>query len=370
MIGNIKRNILIVCPANFASGGPLLLHQLAQKLIQKGVDAQMFYLDAKENTSPVHEFYNGMNIPFTTKADDNSNNIFIIPETLTSLLFEYPNSGKVIWWLSVDNFLNKVKAENQNPINLIIQTERYSLNLFNKIKFNLFLTFLFLKSFKKKYKNRLLLFKRLPELSRKIKTGEFAMPYHWVQSHYAKNYLERIGINNSVFLSDYLDPVFIREAKKISFKNEFKKDIIVYNPKKGFEITQKLIAKSENIKWVAIENMTPEQVKNLLVESKLYIDFGNHPGKDRIPREAAICGCIVITNKDGSASFYKDVPIPDQYKIEHSPQTESKTIDFFSLCFTEYEQRIIDFDSYRKSIEKEEQVFSEDLANVIRLNLS
>ena len=29
------------------------------------------------------------------------------------------------------------------------------------------------------------------------------------------------------------------------------------------------------------ENLTTKQVKELLLKSKVYIDFGNHPGKDR-----------------------------------------------------------------------------------------
>ena len=49
--------------------------------------------------------------------------------------------------------------------------------------------------------------------------------------------------------------------------------------------------------------MTPEQVVDLMSESKVYIDFGNHPGKDRIPREAVINGCCVITGVRGSARF-------------------------------------------------------------------
>lgn len=53
-------------------------------------------------------------------------------------------------------------------------------------------------------------------------------------------------------------------------------------------------------------------------KSKVYIDFGNHPGKDRIPREAAISGCIVITGKRGAAAFAEDVCIPETYKFDES----------------------------------------------------
>lgn len=75
--------------------------------------------------------------------------------------------------------------------------------------------------------------------------------------------------------------------------------------KKGIKFTKKLIDKSIGIKWIPIENMTTQQVKSLLGNSKVYVDFGNHPGKDRFPREAAIMGCCVITGKRGVQSFIK-----------------------------------------------------------------
>jgi len=62
--------------------------------------------------------------------------------------------------------------------------------------------------------------------------------------------------------------------------------------------------------------MPREEVIKLLQKAKVYIDFDYHPRKDRLPREAAILGCCVITRKRGSAKFFEDVPIPDEYKFE------------------------------------------------------
>ena len=68
-----------------------------------------------------------------------------------------------------------------------------------------------------------------------------------------------------------------------------------------------------------------EQLATKFLESKLYIDFGHHPGKDRLPREAGIHGCCVITGLYGSASNAFDVNIPPAYKID------SRLPDFFTL---------------------------------------
>ena len=53
----------------------------------------------------------------------------------------------------------------------------------------------------------------------------------------------------------------------------------------------------------------------LLKRSKVYIDFGPHPGMDRLPREAALAGCVVLTNREGAANFEEDVPLPSEFKF-------------------------------------------------------
>ena len=50
----------------------------------------------------------------------------------------------------------------------------------------------------------------------------------------------------------------------------------------------------------------------------IYIDFGEHPGKDRIPREAALRNLIVITNRNGAAVNNIDVPIDNMFKIDNN----------------------------------------------------
>ena len=47
------------------------------------------------------------------------------------------------------------------------------------------------------------------------------------------------------------------------------------------------------------------QIIQILSRSKIYIDFGFHPGVDHLPREAAILKNCIITNKEGSAIIMK-----------------------------------------------------------------
>jgi hypothetical protein len=89
-----------------------------------------------------------------------------------------------------------------------------------------------------------------------------------------------------------------------------------------------------------------------LKRAKVYIDFGNHPGMDRLPREAAMAGCIVITNKEGAAYYDEDVPIPSQYKIETFDVEKIHAL--LKKSIENYEERVHDFDAYREWISQQE----------------
>jgi len=317
--------LYLVAPANFASGGPFVMHQLAFKLICMGFKAKMVYIGQQASVDPVHDFYKRFRIPYANRIIDTSENIAIFPEVYTGMIYQYENIHKVIWWLSVDFFLASTTPK---PFSLK--------------------RFLGLKPTERQYD-----FKPVPLL------------HHWVQSHYARHFLESKNVTDIHHLSDYLDAIFIDRLKKKSFSNQNKGNRIVYNPKKGFDVTLELIRKTPHLEWVPIENITPSQVRQLFLSAKVYIDFGNHPGKDRIPREAAMCGCIIVTNRKGSANFAADIPIPDKFKIDYSPGEERDIIGLLEHCFTAYEEEIRHFDNYRKKIEQEETVFNNDLAKIM-----
>jgi hypothetical protein len=65
--------IFIACPANFATGGPELLHQLTYHLRKDlSIDAYMYYYNFDENKfkNPVHREYEKYNNPFVTKLNE------------------------------------------------------------------------------------------------------------------------------------------------------------------------------------------------------------------------------------------------------------------------------------------------------------
>ena len=64
----------------------------------------------------------------------------------------------------------------------------------------------------------------------------------------------------------------------------------------------------------ALAKMSSNQIKNYYSTSKIFMDLGIHPGRERMPREAAVMGCILIVAKGSLNNF--DVPINDLYKID------------------------------------------------------
>lgn len=328
-----KIKIYIACPANTATGGPELLHQLVHELVNLGFDAYMYYYRRTENINPIHEAYLSYNNKYINDIADIQKNILIVPETNTELLYQYNEIQKVIWWLSVDNHFSFLNSNNK--IKKIVKNILYNLNIYPK--------------------------QTLYRFNKKEKI------IHFVQSEYAKQMLKNKGIENSFFLGDYLNKLFIEQQMKNI--NPKKEDIVIYNPKKGIKFTKAIMQKAKNIKFVPIENMTRDEVANLLSVAKVYIDFGNHPGKDRIPREAAISGCCVITGKDGSAKFYEDVPIESEFKFDTQEKNILLILEKIYSCFNKYDEEVVKQATYREMIKIEQSKFIDDIKNIFLLKI-
>ncbi len=79
-----------------------------------------------------------------------------------------------------------------------------------------------------------------------------------------------------------------------------------------------------------------------------YIDFGPHPGMDRLPREAALAGCVVITNREGAANFDNDVGLPPEFKFAHFDV--DKIYSLIKDCCTKHDEYAKKLDKYKSWI--------------------
>lgn len=320
--------IYVLCPAYVKTGGPELLHQLVNKLHNRNIDAYIVYMGIeKDNPNYIADDFKSYNVKyiFEEQIEDKMENILIIPETLMKKVNDFKKIRKVIWWLSVDNYKKN---------------------------------FMFIPALKLcglKYAVKLLINGTIIFHKKDYKKAE----YNLCQSYYAIDYLKQRNVPNIIYLSDYINKAFMDENKEIR-----KLDNVLYNPKKGYKFTKKIIQKSPNLNWIPIKGLTMKQVKNLLLESKVYIDFGNHPGKDRFPREAAMCNCCVITGKRGAAKYYEDVGISDEFKFDDINRNILKIVKKINECIDNYDFQSKKFLEYRKYIKSEEEKFEKDIDKI------
>ena len=332
----------IKSPANVITGGVELLHQLVYKLNKnKNIKAIIYYdiLSLKTALHPTPELYMKYTKgEFVIEVIDDLNNVIVLPEIYSKDILSYKNIKIVFWWLSVDNFFKSIGVK-QN------YKEYKKGKKYNMYKFIYYIGFDPI-SFYKPF--RTILFSNKVFL-------------HVYQSKYAHLFLIKNRIKNILPLSDYLNNTYLENRTNI--KN--RENVILYNPKKGIEITSKLINYMNDYNWIPLEKFSPLEMKNIMLKSKVYVDFGNHPGKDRIPREAAICGCVVITNKFGAAQNNFDIPINEEFKFKNPLEEKERFKYLINNIFKDFEMYFQRFNFYRDKIKNEEKLFEKELKNFI-----
>lgn len=335
MIEDIKNNrlsggiIYIVCPSSYKSGGPELLHQFCVELNECGFRAKIAYYP-RVNTHPVIEEFKRYHAPFCyyDEIEENGINIVVLPEVYLKKHFFNTKNKIVIWWLSVDNYYRNISFAHAKLFKDNIRTSLS--NIKNWV--------ISRKSFLK------------PKELKKVKI-------HFVQSKYAFDFLIKKRITPTPFyLTDYINDDYINNQTECK-----KENIVIYNPLKGFKYTSYLIKKNPEITFVPIINLSNIEVIKLMDRAKVYIDFGNHPGKDRLPREAAIRMCCVVVGKQGSAKNSLDIPIQSKYKFSFKKSNSKKVIKMICSIFKNYQLYIKDFSFYRSKILQEKEFFKEQV---------
>lgn len=319
--------VYITSISHAVSGGPELLHQLCSELLRRGIRACLWYYDGAPDPDPAA--YRKYHVPFTRTCPDRPENILIFPETLTDAYGQFHHIRKILWWMSVDNYLRHLKFLLENYFNIFLE--------------------------------------------RPFRTATYcffpdAQMEHWVQSEYARQYLKKNGVPDAQVhaVGDYLQTGTHLGLSGGGTRNS-RQDIIAYNPRKGFDFTKQLMAAAPDLAWTPIEHMTAEEVHELLCRAKCYIDFGNHPGQDRIPREAAAAGCCVITGRRGAAANDIDIPIPASYKFEDDPKSIPAILACLRSCLDDYDGHIGDFAAYREMIAGQKEKFRHDVAAALPL---
>ena len=180
--------------------------------------------------------------------------------------------------------------------------------------------------------------------------GEFNLSdpalIHLFQSWTLKKYvLERAPAPVDFFdLDDYIsvDPTVTPGRKS---------DIVAFNPAK--DKTTGDLCKQAGISCVPLSYFNHHDLLSVLGTCKVYVDFGTHIGRDRIPREAALMGCVVITNKVGTAANYEDVAVTT--RLDESP------LELIKAAFENYETMVASQEGYVQAIRGQKAKFAEQI---------
>lgn len=335
---NIEKDTIfyVVCPANWATGGPEDLHQLCAELRDNGYRAFMHYLDhnKKKFSSPLHKEYEFFDLPYLDKIENQSKNVVIFPETYCIKLWDkkYKKTQKVVWWLSVTNFF--------------LTLERRQDYLARKNK----------NFIKRLYKNQ-----TIPSVEN-VKTID---ALHLAHSYFSLDFLRQNNFKILGQIQDYMDDMFYTNEDLIAKK----KDIVIYNGVKNGEFLEKIKSRSQDLEWLEMKNMTLAEIADCMIKAKVYVDFGYHPGKEKMPREACLLDCCMIIGKEGSAKYKEDMPIKDEYHFEKEEKNIPQIIDKIRDCLVNYDRKILDFSDYKNVLLKEKETFSADVKHVIFSNL-
>lgn len=328
---NQNTKIYIIAPTDYFNGGAELLHQLCDVMRRNHLNAYMCYYNK------TRDCYEKVNLPQhlegyvlkTVRAiEDSAENLLIVPEKCTQPLRKYYEIQKCLWWLGVNNYFWYSEIYGYYSMAVFVY---HWLNYFRG--------------------------KCTPMFFGEIKKMNIQ---HLSQCWYGVAFLQKKGIHNVAYLSDYINGV--HEDYRPTGMD--RKDIILYNPKRNPKYIRAIKRRDKELHFVPVKNMTSQQVAEIMKQAKLYVDFGSHPGKDRMPREAVLHGCCILTSTMGSADFWDDVPIDSEFKFVRSRNSIDCVIEKIHDILENYSNYTYRFDGYRKYVCSEKDKFEQDVLKI------
>lgn len=325
-------HIFVLYPRGVRTGGPEALHQLVDMLRNLGQSAFLVPCSGVDRERVAE--YSCYDAPEALRVIDAPENAVVAPETHAHELKRYQQASKFCWWLSIDN---SPLFESETILKRIAPD--HPRNILRIVKHSTFSTLRFA-----------------------LQLGSRNDWQHLAQSSYAWSFISsRIDTNPSL-LSDYTQTTeFARASSQISYRGR----TVAYNPAKGRELLEKVIAASpKDIEWRPIQGYSRGEVIDLLQETSLYLDLGHHPGKDRMPREAALAGAVTIVLRRGAGAYYHDVPIPWEHKISIGNNSVNHAVQCIGRVFENVPEAATKQQAYVQKILSERIQFEAEVRDV------
>lgn len=132
------------------------------------------------------------------------------------------------------------------------------------------------------------------------------------QSYYGQGFIKSQLGRDSFKITDYPRPM-----PSVSHLAK-QRNVVAFNGAKGKWKLQELQPLLPDVEFRAIEGMNYEQVCEALAQASLYVELGHLPGRDRLPREAALAGTPTVMLARGAGFCWKDFPIGEKYRIPYT----------------------------------------------------
>lgn len=309
-------------------GGPEVLCLLCHALRSNGIDAKMFNLAYGINCVPA-EFLNNYNLWVATASNEevlNANDaVIVLPELLIQqednglrgLLDTFRENKIFIWFLST-HFTG------------IIDTTWY----------NIFCTLRLYKNITYLCENRL-----------------------------AWDLLEFHGVRENKFMLQHST----HETFKSLPTTTERKNRVLYNgyKERTRDIVNNIIVPnlSNEIEVVGLlpgTRLNKQEMCELMDSAKCYVDFCGFCGREMVPREATLRGCVLLLGNEGCASYFEDYPIPSWYKISDITNADS-IVPKIELIVNNYDKHIESMKYMKQRCLGEKELFNWEVKNIFNI---
>lgn len=295
-----------MCPANIATGGTDSIHRLVSELCKCGADAKILYVGCTSD-NPQPKEYEHYQCRYITELPKDYNEVLIFPEIWANRVVEtaYKDCKVVVNWQGVDVYSWNTPRDKQG---LFLQRKDCM---------------------------------------------------HITNLEYGMSYLRSLNLK-PIKISDCLNDIFFETFSQ----EQNRKDIVLYNPVRvkmtNFQETVMSKCTTElGIRFQMLEGYTQSELIDVFRHSKLYIDFGVFSGRERLPREALMCGCCILTSKLGASAYHEDNTIPDKYKVD----SIGVAIQSIKYILHNYELCKLDFDESRELLRQDRQNYASEVKN-------
>jgi len=352
--------VYLVAPAGVYTGGPTALFQLCNALRRYGVNAIIAFYGKVEGDL-LHPNYRKYGCPWVTINDikDEKQNAIVTPETAIQQITPFMKVKKIIYWLAVDNYvLSSYKRSKLNYISYLVK--RYTLDPY------ILYCFLTRKMAFYRHSYNAVYVKSL--IDRKIVSIP-NVDLHLAQSRYVNEFLRSMGVchENIIMIHEPIEEEFLTNAMKV--KDYEKVNAIAWNSRKAYPAAFKLVNALRKRGFTVFElaNVGKEHMLKLLSRTKIFLDIGIHPGRDRPLREAVALDNIAVVNNHGGYYYFDDCMVPDEFKWDCQFDCKidyRKCVEKIEYYLENFEYYIKKFYHFKQYILQEPYIFLNDVRHL------